>query len=44
MTIDRGDDGGPDLQLQLVHQQIEVDVAHGHAEKVANRDFERPFC
>ena len=31
MTVDRGNDGGPDLQLQFVHQQVEVNVTHGHA-------------
>ncbi len=32
MTVDGRDDGGSDLQLELVHQQVEVDVAHGHCQ------------
>ena len=33
MTVDGGDDGGPDLQLELVHQKVEVDVAHRHRQR-----------
>lgn len=32
MPVHGRDHGGPHLQLQLVHEQAEVDVAHGHGQ------------